>query len=470
MNNFHQLIPPHQGRYCRQGTVLIVVAGMAALLLTMFLVLTRQVRAEVTDGSLVLRDAQARITLSAAISYILETARFGCNADEETFGWTDVRDGGAGPKGPLTAAGVIPSDVPEGSTWPMQGSIKRCALQAWKCPPNAIFPSAAYNPVSLPGSWITEWEQTTEAGRWNTKIGKILAPTKVNAPLGVDLGFGNISQNAANWIPTSVWASPQEVLNDAGLYSLYGSVYATLYSPTQTQVLGPEYDNSLQPQPIQDTKDDFVKGGRDNAGSPVYRPESQRRTWFRIYRERPADHDGSGTPWYNREKITGNHGIFIVTCGAGETEGYRDFADFLATNPAEVSKFRDKPIFEDLRRQERILWYRVRWSGFVGGGVDLASDYGAAERQFPQVQSKIQFSGAGGYALPGFQYPLRQNTNRLLQRRYSMNPQVDEHTSGLTAFTGSNGAAPDQVNPRVLLNTTGTIAMIERLEREPPVW
>ena len=106
----------------------------------------------------------------------------------------------------------------------------------------------------------------------------------------------------------------------------------------------------------------------------------------------------------------------------------------------------------------------------MGGGVDMASDYGASERQFPQINSKIQFSGAGGYASPGFQYPLRQNTNRLLQRRYSMNPQVDEQTSGLTAFTGSDGAAPYQTNPRVLLNTLGTITMIERLEREPPKW
>lgn len=449
----------------RQGTVLIVVAGLAALLLTMFLVLTRQVRAEVTDGVLVQRDAQARIMLTAALSFILEAGRL--YGDQEGFGWTDVRDGSIGPKGPLTTDGAIPSSTP----FLPEGAVLRVPMFAWKMPPCAVKPIVPYNPLLIPSFWLTEFENapTAEAQRAST-IGKILFPEFTNSPIATSWGQIPLQQTPKTVIPKDLMGNmPMDLANDNGLFALYNQVYqAYLYTPD----LRPDYDQpnlhyALQPQPVKDTWTEFITGEK------TVRPESERRAWFRIYREPPADHNGDSSPWYDRENMNRgsdpkeqDHGVFIVTCGSGGTEGF--------LNKEEAgSRFVVAGInrFDDLRRQERILWYRVRWSAYVGGGVDMASDYGASERQFPQINSKIQFSGAGGYALPGYQYTLRQNTNRLLQRRYSMNPNLDEQTSNLTTpVVSSDGAAPYQTNPRVLLNTLGTITMIERLEREPPKW
>ncbi len=87
----------------RRGTVLIVVAGLSALLASSALIFLISVRGDVEDMNLLQREAQARIMLTAACNYIQEASRLGwepaastSTEHTEAFGWIDVRDGAWG--------------------------------------------------------------------------------------------------------------------------------------------------------------------------------------------------------------------------------------------------------------------------------------------------------------------------------------------------------------------------------------
>jgi hypothetical protein len=70
--------------------------------------------------------------------------------------------------------------------------------------------------------------------------------------------------------------------------------------------------------------------------------DSADRSWFRVYREGPA--------------------TFIVTCGAGGTQGFRDWDEVVGAGPQAVARFEDESLFATLAAQEVRLWYRVEWS------------------------------------------------------------------------------------------------------------
>lgn len=457
----------------RRGTVLIVVAGLSALLLTMFVVLTRQVRSEVNDGVLVVRDAQARVGLSAALAYILEAARFGAGGDGETFGWTDVRDGSAGPKG-RAVNGVIPNPVGTGSTWPQVTSVLRAPLECWECPPSAVMPLMAYNTLKIPDTWNEEWENTSESGRWTTNIGTVLQPKIITLTGSVSASLGYVSDRIGS---TGYWVNPTYtagtyLLNTNGLSALYNQVYNYMYNPGFLQGQpDPSWCYALQPQPIKSTWTTFLAGHLQTDGNPKIRPESRRRAWIRIYREGPTDHAGSG----NTENMGNDYGVFIVTCGAGGTEGYKSYNDPLMSADAKAA-FQSQPFFDDLRRQERILWYRVKWSAFVGGGADLAAHYGGVNGDyhdsigFAGGHTDIALRNRGGIFRQDKETLNRQANNRFLQRRFSSHSKRDEQSMNSSGANRTDGVSVYQTNPRVLMNTTGTISMIERLDQEPTTW
>jgi hypothetical protein len=154
------------------GTVLILVAGISALLASLAVAFLVRQRASSEESAAFERDIQARIMLVAGCSYIQETSRIGYDDGSdawhrEAFGWIDVRQldtSGAPLLGP-NCRGTAPTDsVPlftatlqdisglHGQTkdrpwWPAVGGVARCPMYVMERPPYAIQLTAAYNPI-----------------------------------------------------------------------------------------------------------------------------------------------------------------------------------------------------------------------------------------------------------------------------------------------------------------------------------
>jgi len=167
----------------RRGAVLLITAGLCALLAALTLAFLVRMRLDAAEARWVARNVQSRIMLYAACAYILETGRIGWNdpgtaGHEECYGWVDVRDGYLGPKPDVVLqsdrmAILGPDrggpDLSEAQRWqaietfatsaasPRQrpglpiGASMRCPMEMWERPPWAIS-SAPANPIqSIPG-------------------------------------------------------------------------------------------------------------------------------------------------------------------------------------------------------------------------------------------------------------------------------------------------------------------------------
>lgn len=160
----------------RHGTVLIIVAGISALLASLALTFLVRNRTDAEETQATVRDVQARIMLVAACNYIQECSRVGWDrypntpmtandtfptgsmagasvpVHEETFGWIDVRDGSIGPK---TQEGrqcwdpalVLNDGERLRPRWPAPDSIVRCPMFVWKRTKYATSLHAVYNPI-----------------------------------------------------------------------------------------------------------------------------------------------------------------------------------------------------------------------------------------------------------------------------------------------------------------------------------
>lgn len=133
----------------RTGTVLIIVAGISALLMSLTLAYLMNMRADMEESELVVREAQARIVLIAGLQYIQEASRLGWDRKntpehEEAFGWVDVRDGRAGPRdkygNPLYTVGS--GEFPD-----IGGKAARFPLHMLEQPPFALTTNFTYNPA-----------------------------------------------------------------------------------------------------------------------------------------------------------------------------------------------------------------------------------------------------------------------------------------------------------------------------------
>jgi hypothetical protein len=301
--------PPDPARSLRSGTVLIVVAGLSALLVSMTLVFISQMRTQAEESDDVVRDAQARIMLYAACSYILESGRLGWDRywgpypfasvspstaqvngipiHEEAFGWVDVRDGSIGPKrqdGSLvfpcsdasTGAGpAFPAVSIDAST----GRAARCPMFVWRRTRFAISPATVCNAIdTTPG---------------NTDFGLPLLRNPDPQP-EVSNGWATGTVNAARFDDPA---------------------YAT------------------------NNYDDYVHG------DPLPRSNSTAMSWFRVVRIGPAR--------------------FVITCGAGGTLGYQSWTD--VQNDHATALFATQDFFNDLSYAETRSWYMVEWSPAISG-------------------------------------------------------------------------------------------------------
>ena len=139
---------PAPRRPLRQGTILILVAGISALLVCLAAAFLARMRSDAEEMASVMREAQARIMLLAACNWLQEASRIGWEPAAvgaapvehlETFGWIDVRDGKLGPK-------YYGDNVDDDSRFPL-GSSRRFPMHVLQRPPCAVQLTAAYNPI-----------------------------------------------------------------------------------------------------------------------------------------------------------------------------------------------------------------------------------------------------------------------------------------------------------------------------------
>lgn len=166
------------GHQHRSGTILIIVAGVSALMASFALAFLMHARSDTEEVTATMRDAQSRIMLTAACSYIMEASRLGWGTATptskehvEAFGWIDVRDGSLGPRvttGPITQAqrdtqngtpNPRPMDPADGRRIDLTGGNfnfpigvpRRFPMHVWERPPFAIRQQVNYNPVDHAG-------------------------------------------------------------------------------------------------------------------------------------------------------------------------------------------------------------------------------------------------------------------------------------------------------------------------------
>jgi hypothetical protein len=140
----------------RSGTVLIIVAGLCALLASLALTFLVRMRSDIHESTQFLAQTQARVMFSAALNYIGETSRIGWDdpdtpEHEEAFGWIDIRDGSVGPRdrsGKALYRAEINPALGKGEHWPAVGAWTICnSTHLWSRPPTAITAHVAPNPI-----------------------------------------------------------------------------------------------------------------------------------------------------------------------------------------------------------------------------------------------------------------------------------------------------------------------------------
>ncbi|HEX3133705.1 MAG TPA: hypothetical protein VHX44_09020 [Planctomycetota bacterium] len=288
-------MPPPRAR---QGTVLIMVAGVSALMASLALTFLVRMRSDVEESLTLMREAQAHIMLVAACNYLQEAARLGYDYSSspppgspsapasalplppagfhrEAYGWIDIRDGAVGPKATAISSNpLIPGDpdsrlqygVDDDSAFPQQ-SVRRFDLYLKQVAPYAISPDAAPNAI-----------------------------------------------DPSDGVPWLVEKDPKPQM--AGSFATF------------------------------------------ERGDPTPRQNSTGRSWFRLLR------CGRG-PNVNLARY--NAATFIVTCGGGETRGFRS-RDWATMTPDDRALFsNDQTYLAALEANEIRLWYLVEWSPAVGG-------------------------------------------------------------------------------------------------------
>ncbi|TVR14747.1 MAG: hypothetical protein EA401_03905 [Planctomycetota bacterium] len=163
------------------------------------------------------------------------------------------------------------------------------------------------------------------------------------------------------------------------------------------------------------------------------------RGWFRIYRETGYEAD--------RPVHSGPPGsTFVITVGSGGTMGYRDWDEVVQLG-AQSQFDHDRDMFALLLSEEQRHWYRVEWSGSVGGGEESHYASPLAEGRTAQPQP-----GAGG----SWYEILPPNSSRFIDVRSD-------------SSSAPNVYQPSPAHPR---NYLGTIRYIQRLDGDsiPEMW
>ncbi|MBA3847646.1 MAG: hypothetical protein H0X45_13520 [Planctomycetes bacterium] len=140
------------------------------------------------------------------------------------------------------------------------------------------------------------------------------------------------------------------------------------------------------PQPVLELRSDFIEGDiRPLAGGTS-------RSWFRVYRLDVAK--------------------FIVTCGAGASQGYRDWDEVVLDENEAV--FGTRQDFLAIRASETVLWYEAAWSDHVTGNTFMHGHYGRFSQRYfnhpdtghaAEQPNMRQFAGTFSYIQRRFDQP-----------------------------------------------------------------
>ena len=154
----------------RRGTVLILVAGLSALLASLAVSFLVRMRTDEEESDRSVRLAQAHIMLVAGCNFIQERSRLGWDdpapaastpSHVECFGWVDIRDGGNGPRdqyqgpsdtSPASGVDQTPTAMAVG-TWadldiPLaRRPVSRQPMFVMRRPPFAVMPRVAPNAI-----------------------------------------------------------------------------------------------------------------------------------------------------------------------------------------------------------------------------------------------------------------------------------------------------------------------------------
>ena len=302
----------------RRGTLIILVAGMVSMLAVLAVTFLARMRTDSHAADHLVRLAQCRLMLHAAMSYVQEASRLGyarmsadgeCLDAREAWGWVDVRDaaiiGRAGEVAPGSTHLIGPRDASgaplyRAGTWPALGTAMRAPMHRWVRPPWAV------RPTIVPNRIPNDEQQTTIFG-----IPFPIDPDPIPA-IDPDLGGFDLADGAS---------------------------------------------------------ERASKRRSWSKGDPLPVQTSVNLSWFRLYREqggepgRPADAGPVGA-------------TFIVTVGDGGTLGFRDWDEVLDTPGASAqfgsSLHEARDLFEDQAASEVRQWFRIEWSPAVGGGEDSA--------------------------------------------------------------------------------------------------
>ncbi len=342
----------------RRGAAIIIVAGIAAILSAMAFAFLMQMRADADESSHFVRMTQARTMLAAGLGYIQESSR---------MGWADRSSNGI-----TNAEGYGWIDVRDGSPGP------RDVLHGLLYPGDATTGEGPLYPAI--GGRAARCPMYRER-RPPRAVMPILYPN----PIPADATGGAVLTPDAGG-PSPDWA------RDIG------------------------YPNA-EPTPFRDDQSTGAAAfSRWRAGDRTPVQSSSAPPWFRVYRMTKADALTHRTNDGRLRPLPWSPALFLVTCSAGGTLGYRDW-DEVITCEATDSFGNDPRLFATLRAEETIFWYACEWSPAVG--YDTIHHYAS--------DNDLTRSGQGR--------PNWADSNQVMSK-----------------------------------NQGGTIAWIERLVHQPPIW
>ncbi len=396
-----------------RGAILILVAGISALLATMSLAFIYRIRAEGEDVQVLERFTQSRLMMQAGLSYVQESSRLGYGArasgqsdNIEAFGWMDVRGSvmnllpaalpipvkTTGPYGAINTARPLKSLDPlatlPGQPWPIdlnpmplyrRGDWRdldlpihlrpaaRFPMFAIERPPFAINPDAAPNPMGGPYRF------------GSTQV-------KGDVPMG--------------------W--PFLVLPDVSPVRMSG-VSASDYH-------GEYINGDLRP-----------------------RTESVGKSWFRVFRDGPT--------------------TFVITVGSGTSEGFKNWSEVLDPNgdgstvDSEASKFNSQQDFEHMVSTESRMWFRCEWSPRIG---DVSSNHHVSVGYIQWSWTDCPSDGKGYVNDNYFSPPYNASTMSSIWMS-----DAEEVYGNWSAHCYSR---------TVLRNYVGSFLWIQRLQQPPVFW
>lgn len=295
----------------RSGTILIIVAGISSLLASLSLLFLARMRSDLEESQLLLREGQAHIMLVAACQYIQEASRLGYDGPPKRRDDT-YEPGATYSTHHREAYGWI--DVRDGSRGPK-----------------------ATNDSSRPGVTPVDHKPFV----FGTHEDQLTFP--VMTARRFDMFVKEVPPFAIR-----LDAAPNPIL------------------PIENE--GVPYLTNPDPMPVLPAQNRDAPSASEfdayERGQPEPRQHSVGRSWFRLFRlgaQKPEDAPGRFDARYARY----NAATFIVTCGAGSTRGFKNWAEVVTEQSQ--SLFGDETFFNQLQQEETRLWYLVEWSPAIGG-------------------------------------------------------------------------------------------------------